>query len=128
MGHYFLIKHLHMTLAVVSLAFFILRAWWSVREVPYLQRRWVRIAPHIIDTGLLALGVWLMIMLRFWPQHHPWLVAKLVGLVVYILIGTVAIKRGRSPAQRGVAAIAAVVVFLYIVGAAIHHHPLSWLA
>lgn len=127
MGHYFLIKHLHMTLAVVSLVFFVLRAWWSVREAPYLQRRWVRIAPHVIDTGLLVLGVWLMIMLRFWPHHHPWLAAKLIGLVVYIGIGTFAIKRGRTPAQRGMAAVAAVAVFLYILGAAIRHHPLSWL-
>lgn len=128
MAHYFLIKHLHVTLAAISLLFFVLRAWWSVRESPNLQRRWVRIAPHVIDTALLALGIWLMIMLRFWPQHHPWLAAKLVGLVVYILLGTVAIKRGRTPAQRGMAAIAAILAFVYIVGAAIRHHPLSWLA
>ncbi|WP_043531403.1 SirB2 family protein [Litchfieldella xinjiangensis] len=128
MEHYFLIKHLHMTFAGLSIVFFIVRAWWSVRESPHLQRRWVRIAPHIIDTGLLGLGIALMIMLSFWPHQHPWLAAKLLGLVLYILLGTIAIKRGRSPAGRAVAAILAVLVFVYIIGAAIRHHPLSWLA
>lgn len=128
MEHYFLIKHLHMTAAGLSIVFFVVRAWWSVRESPLLHRRWVRVAPHIIDTALLALGVALMVMLRFWPHQHPWLAAKLIGLVLYIVLGTVAIKRGRTPAQRGLGAAAAVLVFAYIVGAAIRHDPLSWLA
>lgn len=127
MAGYFLIKHLHMTAAGLSLALFVLRAWWSVREAPQLQARWVRIVPHLIDTALLVLGVTLMVMLRFWPHQHPWLAAKLIGLVLYIGLGTVAIKRGRTPAQRAIGAAAAVLVFLYIVGAAVQHHPLSWL-
>ncbi|MFC3282048.1 SirB2 family protein [Litchfieldella rifensis] len=128
MASYFLIKHLHMTAAGMSLALFVLRAWWSVRESPHLQHMWVRVVPHLIDTALLVLGVWLMVMLRFWPHQHPWLAAKLIGLVVYIVVGTVAIKRGRTPMQRAVAAIAAVLVFIYIIGAAVQHHPLSWLS
>ena len=126
--HYFLIKHLHITTAILSLVLFMLRAWWSVRESPELQRRWVKVLPHINDTLLLALGVLLMVMLGMWPQHHPWLAAKLIALLVYIALGTVAIKRGRSPAVRGVAALAAVLTFLFMLGAAIRHDPLSWLA
>ncbi|WP_444678733.1 SirB2 family protein [Halomonas sp. E19] len=99
--HYFLIKHLHMTTALLSLAFFMVRAWWSVREAPILQRRWVKVVPHVNDTLLLLLGVTLMVMLSMWPHHHPWLAAKLLALLAYILLGTLAIKRGRSPAARG---------------------------
>ncbi|GHC27860.1 SirB2 family protein [Aidingimonas halophila] len=128
MATYFLIKHLHMTAAALSLALFIVRAWWSVIESPRLELRWVRIAPHVIDTALLALGVTLMVMLRFWPHQHPWLTAKLIALVVYIVLGTIAIKRGRTPLQRGIGAVAAILVFVYMVGAAIRHSPLSWLA
>lgn len=117
--HYFLIKHLHMTTALLSIAFFIVRAWWSVREVTLLQRRWVRILPHINDTLLLLLGVTLMVMLSMWPHQHPWLAAKLLGLLGYILLGTVAIKRGRTPMTRGLAALAAIVVFCYMAGAAV---------
>ncbi|MFO8045385.1 MAG: SirB2 family protein [Halomonas sp.] len=126
--HYVLIKHLHITTAILSLLFFMLRAWWSVRESPWLQRRWVKVLPHINDTLLLTLGVLLMVMLSMWPQQHPWLAAKLIALLVYIGLGTLAIKRGRSSAVRGMGALAAVLTFLYMLGAAIRHDPLSWLA
>lgn len=128
MEHYALIKHLHVTAATLSLAFFLLRAWWSVREVPLLQRRWVKIAPHLIDTALLGLGVTLMVLLSAWPHQQPWLAAKLIALLGYIGLGTLAIKRGRTPAVRGVAALAAVATFAYMLGAAVTHSPLSWLA
>ncbi|MCG6656883.1 SirB2 family protein [Halomonas campisalis] len=126
--HYLLIKHLHMTTAGLSLALFILRAWWSVREAPALQRRWVKVLPHLNDTLLLTLGVVLMTLLSMWPHQHPWLAAKIVALLLYIGLGTVAIKRGATPVIRGAAALAAVAVFLYMLGAAVHSDPLSWLA
>lgn len=128
MEHYFLIKHLHMTVAGLSIVFFMLRAWWSYRQSPRLGRRWVKVAPHVIDTALLGLGLWLMVTLSLWPHQQPWLAAKLIALLVYIGLGTVAIKRGRSPAVRGVAGVAAVLTFIYMLGAAIRHSPLSWLS
>ncbi|WP_089711209.1 SirB2 family protein [Halomonas daqiaonensis] len=128
MEHYVLIKHLHATAATLSLLFFMIRAWWSVREAPVLQAPWVKVAPHVIDTTLLVLGVVLMVMLSLWPHQHPWLAAKLIALLVYIGLGTVAIKRGRTPAVRGVAGLAAILAFFYMLGAAIHHSPFSWLA
>ncbi|WP_089794208.1 SirB2 family protein [Halomonas korlensis] len=128
MEHYPLIKHLHITAATLSILFFMLRAWWSVREVPMLQRRWVKITPHLIDTILLALGVVLMVMLSAWPHQHPWLAAKLIALLVYIALGTLAIKRGRTPMVRAITALAAVVTFVYMLGTAIRHSPLSWMA
>ncbi|SDM13019.1 Uncharacterized membrane protein SirB2 [Modicisalibacter muralis] len=123
---YFLVKQIHMTAVGFSLALFMLRAWWSVRESPRLKRRWVRIVPHLVDSVLLVFGVWLMVLLRAWPTQQPWLMAKLIGLVAYIMVGSFAIKRGRTPLIRGLAAIAAVAIFIYIVGAAVTHHPLSW--
>lgn len=122
--HYSLIKHLHMTTALLSLAFFMVRAWWSVREAPILQRRWVKVVPHVNDTLLLLLGVTLMVMLSMWPQQHPWLAAKLLALLAYILLGTLAIKRGCSPAARGLAGLAAVAAFGYMLGTALSKDPL----
>ncbi len=122
--HYLLIKQWHMTTAVLSIAFFMLRAWWSVREAPILQRRWVKIVPHVNDTLLLTLGILLMVILSMWPQHHPWLAAKLLALLGYIVLGTVAIKRGRKPLARAVAAVAAVMTFLYMLGTAVFKEPL----
>ena len=126
--YYLPIKHLHITAATLSILFFMLRAWWSVREMPLLQHRWVKVAPHVIDTTLLVLGVVLMVMLSLWPHQHPWLAAKLIALLAYISLGTVAIKRGRTPVVRAIAALAAVATFAYMLGAAIRHSPLSWLA
>jgi uncharacterized membrane protein SirB2 len=126
--HYLPIKHLHVTAAALSILFFIIRVGWSVRESPRLGHRWVKVVPHLIDTLLLLLGVTLMVLLSMWPHQHPWLAAKLIALLAYIGLGTVAIKRGRTPFTRGMAALAAVAVFAYMLGAAIRHSPLSWLA
>ena len=128
MEHYFLIKQLHMTAATLSISFFVLRAWWSVRESPHLDARWVRLLPHLIDTALLGLGVTLMVLLSVWPWELPWLGAKLLALLAYIGIGTIAIKRGPTPRARAMAAVVAVAIFAYMVGAAVRHSPLSWLA
>ncbi|KAF0806706.1 invasion gene expression up-regulator, SirB [Alcanivorax xiamenensis] len=125
---YLLIKHLHMTLAALSLGLFVLRAGWSVTESPMLRRRWVRVTPHLVDTLLLILGVTLMVLLRAWPHQTPWLAAKLLALVAYIGLGTMAIKRGTTPARRAGYALAAVLIFLYMVGVAVRHHPGSWLS
>ena len=126
--HYALIKQLHVTAATLSILFFMLRAWWSVRGAPVLQTRWIKIAPHIIDTLLLTLGLVLMVMLAAWPHQHPWMAAKLIALLAYIGLGTLAIKRGRTPRARAIAALAAVLTFAYMLGAAIRHSALSWLA
>ncbi len=122
---YLALKHLHTTAAVISIVFFVIRAWWSVNESPRLQARFVRIAPHVVDTVLLVCGLWMAATIGF---HQPWIAAKIVGLVLYIIVGTIAIKRGRTPASRGIAAIVAVIIFMYIVGVAITKQPLSWLA
>lgn len=120
---YLHLKMLHMTLAAVSLLFFVTRAAWALQGSALLQRRWVRISPHVIDTALLLAGVALMMTLRISPHDTPWLTAKLIGLVVYIGLGAVAIRR-----RNGWAMLAAVLVFLYIAGAAMRHSPLSWFA
>ncbi|QNI02937.1 SirB2 family protein [Halomonas sp. SH5A2] len=120
--HYWILKHLHITAAYATLAFFILRAYWSVQERPVLQAPWVKVVPHMIDTALLALGVTLAVTLNFWPLPG-WLSAKIAALVIYILLGTVAIKRGKTRRIRACAAVAAVIVFIYILAVATHRTP-----
>ncbi|HLR78326.1 MAG TPA: SirB2 family protein [Burkholderiaceae bacterium] len=123
--NYFAIKHVHVTAAVLSILFFVIRAYWSVSGSAALQNRVVRILPHIIDTILLVAGVTLAAMLG---GTQPWILAKIVALVLYIVIGSIAIKRGKTAQSRAVAAIIAVLVFFYIVGVAMRHSALSWLA
>ena len=123
--NYFAIKHLHVTAAVLSILFFIIRAYWSVSGSALLQHRVVKILPHVIDTILLVCGVILAAMIGV---SQPWILAKIVALVFYIGVGTFAIKRGKTPRSRAIAALIAVAIFAYIVGVALRHSPMSWLA
>lgn len=122
---YVFLKHLHTTAAALSLLFFIVRACWSVAGSPRLQSRFVRIAPHVIDTILLLCGLAMAASIGF---GHGWLHIKITGLILYIIIGSYAIKRGRTPGIRAGAAVIAVLIFIYIAGVAITKQPLSWFA
>ena len=123
--NYMLIKHLHVTAAALSILFFVVRAYWSVSENALLQKKVVKIAPHVIDTVLLVAAILLAMMLGP-AASQPWVLTKIVLLIAYIGVGTIAIKRGRTPRTRAIAAIVAVAIFAYIVGVAIRHHPASW--
>lgn len=123
--NYFVIKHIHMTAAGLSILLFILRAFWSVTESPLLQKKLVKIVPHVIDTILLVAAVALAMMIG---PYQPWILTKVVLLVVYIGLGTVAIKRGKTPRQRLIAAVLAVLVYVYILSVALAHDPLGWFA
>jgi len=126
MWDYALVKSLHVGLALTSVGLFALRAGVSVVAASPLQWRWLKWLPHLIDTLLLALGVTLVVITAQWPHQTPWLAAKLLALVVYIGLGSIAIRRGKTPAIRAMAALAALATFAYMAGAAVHHSPLSW--
>jgi uncharacterized membrane protein SirB2 len=124
---YTTVKHLHTTAATLSIALFVTRGAWMLWSPSMLQLRWVRVVPHVIDTVLLAAGIWLASQLAA-GGPHAWLAAKLVALVVYIALGTVALKMSRPPSVRIAAFVAAVVTFGYIVSVAVTKSPLGLLA
>ncbi len=123
---YLAIKHLHQSLAFLSLALFV---WRAIKAIPNPQNvpGWARVAPHIIDSALLLAGVYLMIALHQYPFVNDWLTAKVLALLFYIALGTLAIKRAPSPGLRAISALGAVLTFAYMVGVAISKSPLSWL-
>lgn len=124
---YSLLKQLHLTTIAITLALFVLRGIWMMTASPRLQARWVRIVPHVNDTLLLISGFGLAIMLGQYPLVDGWLTAKLVALIVYIVLGTVALKRGRTKRMRIAAWVAALLVLGYIVAVAVTHNPLPFL-
>ena len=89
-----------------------------MRRSPMLTRRWVRIAPHVVDTLLLLSGITLVIQYRIYPTEQPWLAAKLLALVIYIVVGSIALKRGKTRAIRVTAFVAALIVFAYMLAVA----------
>ena len=120
---YLALKQIHVACVVLSWAGFFVRGVWMIRESPLLMRRWVRVAPHVVDTVLLASAVALAAMLAQYPFVHVWLTAKVTGLVLYIALGTVALKRGRTRHARIAAWVAAQLVLGYVVAVAITKNP-----
>ena len=108
----------HAGLALTSLVGFVIRGVWMMRGSPMLTRRWVKIAPHVIDTLLLLSGVTLVIHHQIYPTEKSWLAAKLLALVVYIVVGSIALKRGRTRVIRVTAFFAALMVFAYMLAVA----------
>ncbi|MBR9868747.1 MAG: SirB2 family protein [Oceanospirillales bacterium] len=121
---YMVLKHTHITFAALSILFFTLRGYWMLSTPEKLKRRWVRIAPHIIDTLLLVSAIALTITVSQYPFTHSWLTAKLIALVAYIVLGTIALKRGKTRRTRTLAFIMALACVAYIIWVALHHTPL----
>ncbi|RMC94375.1 invasion protein [Aquitalea palustris] len=113
---YLIIKHAHMGLAYLTILLFAVRGGLMLAEQQrILALKPLRILPHVIDTLLLALGVTLVVM-GGWPVlQSPWLLAKIGGLLLYVLLGTIALKRGRTKQIRSIALLAALLVVGYIV-------------
>ncbi len=128
MPAYLALKHLHLTAVVLSFALFALRGLWMLTDSPQLQRRWVRIVPHLIDIALLASAIALTLVIQQYPLVNGWLTAKVLGLIVYVILGSIALKRGPSKPIRAAAGVVALAVFGYIVSVALTHSPLGFLA
>lgn len=89
-------KHMHMTLAIISIALFTLRFIWTLMQSQQLSKKWVKIAPHIIDTALLLLGVAMAIKLAINPAEQLWLAEKIVAILAYIFTGYYTLKLARN--------------------------------
>lgn len=124
---YELLLFLHVSAVALSFSLFVVRARWSILSAPQLQRRCWRILPHVIDSFLLAIGLSLMVVLRAWPQDTPWLAAKLLALLLYIGLGSVAIKYGKTPRQKALFALLAATVFVYMLAVAHYRQALFFL-
>jgi uncharacterized membrane protein SirB2 len=118
------LKWLHVGAVVASGAGFLARAALMLAGSPRLQARFVRVAPHVVDTVLLAAAVAMAVMARISPLAHPWLAAKIIGLLGYIVLGAIALRCGRTLRARVAALAGAVLVFAYIVGTALQRDPL----
>jgi len=97
--------------------------------------RWPMWAPlryltYTVDTVLLTAALMLATVLHQYPFVHGWLTVKVLLLVVYVVLGSFALKRGRTSAMRLYCFLAALAVYLFIVSVARAHHPagfFTWL-
>ena len=121
------IKLIHVSCALLTFLFFSLRGAWMLADSPMLEHKVVRISPHIIDTCLLATGLAMAISLYAAFYTQAWLMAKLLGIVFYIVIGSIALKYGKTKTIRTYALIAAWGIFTYIVMVARTRSPLPYI-
>ncbi len=112
---YMAFKHIHMLCALISIAGFILRSIWAFQGSPWLEKKPVKIAPHIVDTLLLGSAIGLVIMLQQYPFVSSWVTAKLFALLAYIMFGIFTLKKAANNQQRGVFFVLALLSFAYIV-------------
>jgi len=113
-----IVKALHVGCAALSIAGFVARGVLMLRDSPLLGRRFVCVAPHVVDTVLLASALWLAWFLGASPLEQPWLAAKIVALFAYIGLGMAALRPGRGKGVRAAAFAAALAAALYIVAVA----------
>ena len=125
---YLLLKHLHVTAVAVSGTGFLLRGLLMLGESPLLARRWLKVMPHVVDTVLLGSAIAMAVISAQYPFAQPWLTAKFFGLLAYILLGMMALKRGRTKSVRAVFFVAALMAFAYIVSVALTRDPRGFLA
>lgn len=124
MLHYYpQIKLVHIVAVLASGGLFFLRG-----LALHLGGKWAMAAPlrylsYTIDTVLLTAALILAAILHQYPFVHSWLTMKVVLLVVYVMLGTYALKRGRTLRTRVICWLAALAVYAFIISVARTHHP-----
>ncbi len=124
---YPLIKDVHLITVALTLSLFLLRFYWLMADSAMLYRRWVRIVPHVIDSVLLLSGVLLVMITHFYPfsVQGSWLTEKLLGVIIYIALGSMALsRRPRKMGTRWIATLTALIIALIVIKLAITKMPI----
>ena len=119
------IKLAHIGLVLASGLLFAIRG-----LLVMLGQRWAMAAPlrwlsYTIDTSLLTAALMLLVVLQVNPFTTAWLATKLILLVVYVVLGTLALKRAKGRGARLATYLAALAVFGFMYSVARTHHPLG---
>ena len=120
-------KTIHVICVLLSISGFFVRGIWMMQGSARLKQRWVKTTPHIIDTLLLTSAIVLAVQWKISPFEQPWLMAKIIALLVYIGAGMVALRFGRTMTVRVSAWLFGLLVFSYIGSVAVSKSVLGWL-
>ena len=120
---YVVVKLVHQTAVTLSISGFFIRGAASLSGAQWVNSRAAKTLPHLVDSVLLLSALALAWMLRLTPGNAPWLLAKIVGLVVYVGLGVVALRPGRPLKVRAAAWVAALATVGWIVSVAVTKSP-----
>lgn len=124
---YLAIKHIHMGAVALSALGFSARGLASLTGAAWVQSRPAKVVPHVVDTVLLLSAIALAVTLPLNPANTPWLLAKVIGLVLYIGLGVVALKAHLSKPVRASAWVAALLVLGWMASVAVSKNPAGFL-
>jgi uncharacterized membrane protein SirB2 len=122
------VKLVHQAAVALSVTGFVVRGAASLAGNAWVRTRAAKTLPHLVDTVLLVSALSLAWMLRLSPHQAPWLMAKVIGLVVYVALGMLALRPGRPWALRATAWLAALAVVAWMVSVAMTKSPWGFLA
>ncbi len=123
-----LLKLLHVSSALLSISGFALRGYWAVTDNPLRQAKPVRVLPHLVDTLLLGSAIGMLLVWKIPLAALPWVVAKLLALLLYIGLGMVVMRFAQTRRTRLAAYLAALATAGYIIAVALTHSPWGPLA
>jgi uncharacterized membrane protein SirB2 len=124
---YVTLKLVHQAAVAVSVTGFFVRGAASLSGARWVLGRAARTLPHIVDSILLVSALSLARTLRLNPASTPWLLAKVVGLLLYVGLGVVALRPGRPRAVRTAGWVAALATVGWMVSVAITKSPLGFI-
>ena len=110
-----IIKIFHVAFVILTFISFSVRSYWMYAGSKLLRNRAVRIVPHIIDFFLFSTGLIMAVSYYGAFYQQSWLLLKLLGVLVYIVLGSVALMRGKTMKIRIAAVFGSWLVFFYIV-------------
>ncbi len=120
-----MIKIFHLTFVLLSIISFVARVYLAETRPEMLEKKWLKIGPHIVNSVLLMTGVTLIFQGQWLSGEYGWIVAKIIALLAYVGLGMVAIKS--QGALRWQAFAVALACFIYIAIVAVSKNPLFFL-
>jgi uncharacterized membrane protein SirB2 len=126
--YYLVLRNVHIGCAILTITLFMVRGGLMLADSSWQQNVVLRYLPHAVDTVLLTTALMLTTVIHQFPFAVDWLTAKVVLLLAYIVLGSIALKRGRTKQIRVAAFVAALATVGYLVTVARAHHPLGLFA
>lgn len=119
------IKQFHIFVALLSGAIFAIRGACMLASATWPRTLPVRWLSYAVDTALLTAALMLLTILPWAMFSNGWLLMKVTLVVIYVVLGVLTMRRGRSVRQRALTYALALLVFGAIYSIARAHHPLG---
>jgi len=121
---YEMVKYIHLTTIILSVVLFLLRFALNTMQSHLLQKKWLKIFPHVVDTFLMLSAATLCVILKQYPFIDAWVTEKLLALVMYIFMVTLALKLGHTSFMRSIGLIGALSWLVYAGMVAVSKQPI----